>query len=217
MERLINAIKEQAAMMAAGQAMPRLGLVSSYDPDKYAAKVRVMPEDVETGWLPVASPWIGNSWGLFAPPTPGDQVVVLFEGGSLDAGVVIGRLYSNQQRPLGAVPGEFWLIHQSGSALKFNNDGTVDLTTSGDLNVTAGGNIVSQATVWNHTGPINVDGDLTATGTVTGDTEIVSGGDVIMFSGLGSQFSMSNFRLTYNGHTHVDPQGGSTSAPTQTI
>jgi len=212
-ERLINAIKQQAAMMAAGQAMPRLGLVSSYDPDKYAAKVRIMPEDVETGWLPISSPWTGNSWGLFAPLTPGDQVIVLFEGGSLDAGIVIGRLYSNQQRPLAATPGEFWLVHKSGSALKFNNDGTVNLTTASDLNATVGGNanitvsgnIVSQATQWNHTGPLNVDGAITATG------------DVTVFKGLSSEFTMATVRTIYNGHTHVDPQGGSTQKPSQQI
>jgi len=123
MDELWNRVRLEVARALAGRADPRLCLVSSYDPQTYAAKVLVQPENVETGWLPVLSPWIGNGWGLYAPPTAGDQVLVLFQENDQEVGLVLPRLYSNQQRPLAVESGEFWLVHQSGSFVKLTNAG----------------------------------------------------------------------------------------------
>ena len=123
MDELWNRVRLEVARALAGRADPRLCIVSSYDPQNYAAKVLVQPENVETGWLPVLSPWIGNGWGLYAPPTAGDQVLVLFQENDQEVGLVLPRLYSNQQRPLAVESGEFWLVHQSGSFVKLTNAG----------------------------------------------------------------------------------------------
>jgi len=123
MEELWNLLRLEMARSLAGRAGPRICIVSNYDPQNYAAKVRIQPEDVLTGWLPVLSSWIGNGWGLFAPPTPGDQVLVIFQEDDQEVGLILPRLFSNKQRPLAVNSGEFWLVHQSGSFLKLTNAG----------------------------------------------------------------------------------------------
>lgn len=208
MQRLLNTMRAQAELAASGRARTRIGLVSSYDATNYCAKVRLMPEDVETGWLAVTTPWSGNGWGLFAPPTPGDMVEVQFQEGDLQAGFIVGRFYSDSDRPLAAPSGEFWLVHQSGSLLKFHNGGTVELVAAGTL--------TSSAPQWNHTGPVHITGDVTITGneTVTGNDTV--GGNIVAtgnISDQGGSKSMAGMRTAYNSHTHTDPQGGTTGTP----
>lgn len=197
MQRLMNSMRAQAELAQSGRARVRVGLVSSYDPANYCAKVRLMPEDVETGWLPVTSPWAGNGWGMFAPPTPGDMVEVQFQEDSIEAGFVVGRFYSDSDRPLPAPSGEFWLVHQSGSLLKFHNGGTVELVAAGTL--------TSSAPQWNHTGPVHITGDTTVTG------NIVATGDISDHTNK----SMAGMRAVYNGHSHPGDSGGTTGTPNQ--
>ena len=137
MERFLNAMKGHAGAMdrAAGQA--RFGLVASVDPARYAARVRLQPEDVLSGWLPVLSPWVGVGWGFVALPSPGDQVLVVAHEGDADNGVILGGSFSALMPPPASVPGEVWLVHASGSSLHLGNDGKVrvngDLIVNGDV------------------------------------------------------------------------------------
>ncbi len=86
MQDLMNIMRRESARDRSQQALVRMAVVTSFDPDAYAAKVQIQPEGVETGFLPVASPWVGNGWGMFCPPSPGDVVDVHFqEGGKLAA------------------------------------------------------------------------------------------------------------------------------------
>lgn len=57
---------------------PRMGIVTSYDPNRYTAKVKLMPEAAdpdqsqdlpESGWMPVSTQWVGAGWGMYCPPT----------------------------------------------------------------------------------------------------------------------------------------------------
>ncbi len=82
---LANAMRTQAALMDGARALVMLGIVQSFDPNKYAVKVMLQPDGIETGWLPLTSIWVGNNWGLFAPPNPGDMVDVHFSGWSIKA------------------------------------------------------------------------------------------------------------------------------------
>ena len=134
MQRFLNAMKSHAAAMDRGAGQPRFGLVTSVDPQRYAARVALQPEGVITGWLPILSGWIGAGWGLVCPPSPGDQVLVLPQEGNAEHGVIVGSSFSDLARPpQGAPAGEFWLVHRSGSFLKLANDGTVQV--NGDLHV----------------------------------------------------------------------------------
>jgi phage baseplate assembly protein gpV len=82
---------------------------------------------------------------MACPPSPGDQVLVLAQEGVADHGLIIGRAYSDVQPPPQAAPGEFWLVHKSGSAIKLSNDGTVNI--QGDLHV--------DGEVFDRSGPIS--------------------------------------------------------------
>ena len=166
MERFVNALKAQAAAMDRAQGQPRFGVVASVDAQRYAARVKLQPEGVLSGWLPILSPWVGAGWGMVCPPAPGDQVMVLAQEGDAENGVIVGASFSDAHRAPAAALGELWLVHGSGSFLKLANDGTVRVM--GDLHV--------QGDVYDRHG------------------------------------SMAQLRQHYNGHTHVDPQGGRSGA-----
>jgi len=211
MQALLNAMRAQAQLVDGNRATVRLGLVTSYDPGNYCAKVRLQPEDVETGWLPVVSPWTGNGWGLFAPPTAGDLVEVQFQEGHIETGFICQRFYNDADRPLSVQSGEFWLVHASGSFLKFHNDGSVEVHSAQDLNATVGaaanltvaGAVTGSAAAWNLTG------DLTVTGNITASVDLFDHG-----AGKGS---LQHVRDNYNTHTHPDAQGGNTGTPSNSL
>lgn len=137
MDRFLNALKAQASALDQSMGQPRFGVVASVDSARHAVRVRVQPEDVLTGWLPVLVPWVGAGWGMACPPSPGDQVLLLPQEGDAENGLVVGACYSDKARPPPAPPGELWLVHRSGAALRLSNDGTVrvqgDLHVDGDI------------------------------------------------------------------------------------
>lgn len=190
MQHILNQVRLQAEQVQGNIAKTRAGLVDSYDPSTYSCKVSLQPDNTLTGWLPILSPWVGNGWGLFAPPTIGDLVEVQFIEGDIESGILCQRFYNDVDRPLATPSGEFWLVHASGSSLKFHNDGTVSLISAGTL--------TSSAPQWNHTGNVLVTGNIVASGDISDHTNK----------------SMAGMRSAYNGHSHADPQGGSTSTPT---
>lgn len=133
MDRLLNALKAQAASLDRSLGQPRFGLVASVDPARYAARVSLQPEGVLTGWLPVLSAWTGAGWGVVCLPAPGDQVLVVPQEGDAEHGVIIGASFSDAARAPAAPAGELWLVHRSGAALHLCNDGKVRI--AGDLHV----------------------------------------------------------------------------------
>ena len=163
MNKLINLMRVQGDM-AAGRSSTRMGTVSGYDPGAYCVKVRIQPEDAETGWLPLASPWVGNGWGIFAPPSLGDLVDVHYQEGDFEAGFVCQRFFNDADRPLPCPSGEFWLVHKAGSLLKFLADGSVEMAAPGGLNIT--GNVAITGTITNN--GKNVGSTHTHSGVVPG-------------------------------------------------
>jgi hypothetical protein len=151
MKQLLNQMRMQAAMAAAEHAQSKVGLVSGYDATNYSVKVTLQPEGIETGWIPLLSPWVGNGWGMFCSPTVGDMVEVQFEQGGAEAAVACLRFFNDEDRPLAVPSGEFWLVHKRGTFVKLLNDGTIR----------------SNASAWDHTGDHNVDGSLSTTGNVS--------------------------------------------------
>ena len=63
MERLLNVVKQHAGAMDQGGSQPRFGTVTSVDPTTATARVKLQPEGVLSGWLPVLSPWVGSGLG----------------------------------------------------------------------------------------------------------------------------------------------------------
>ncbi len=133
MDRLLNALKAQGASQDQASGAPRFGIVTSVDPTTATARVTLQPEGVLTGWLPLLTTWVGNGWGLACPPSPGDQVLVIPQEGDAGHGLIVASTWSQQTTPPAAPCGEFWLVHRSGSFLKLQNDGTIQI--KGDLHV----------------------------------------------------------------------------------
>jgi phage baseplate assembly protein gpV len=133
LDRFLNALKSQAGALDQMLGQPRIGTVSSVDSRSSTARVKLQPEGVLTGWLPVLSPWVGSGWGIACPPAPGDQVLVLPQEGDAEHGIIVGRAFSETQQPPSADSGELWLVHRSGSFIKLMNDGTIQI--QGDLHV----------------------------------------------------------------------------------
>jgi phage baseplate assembly protein V len=130
---LINALKAHASSLDQTEGRVKFGTVTSVDYQTATARVKIQPDGVLSGWLPVLSQWVGDGWGLVCPPNPGDQVLLIPQEGDIEQGIIIGRAFSNNQRPPAAPENEFWLVHKTGSFLKLCNDGTIRV--NGDLHV----------------------------------------------------------------------------------
>jgi phage baseplate assembly protein V len=135
--KLSNIIRSHAASLDQTAGQVKFGTVTSVNPNNATARVLIQPEGVLSGWLPVISQWVGNGWGLACPPSPGDQILLVPQEGDVEPGIIIGRVFSVNQMSPAAPPGEFWLVHESGSFFKLSNDGTIcingDLHVSGDV------------------------------------------------------------------------------------
>lgn len=226
MRQLLNAQKAAAQQATQSRASTRQGIVTSYDPNAYAVKVTIQPDNVVTGWIPLKSAWVGSSWGLFCPPSIGDAVEIDFQEGDSGVGSAGLRFFNDSDRPLPCPSGEFWLVHKSGSLLKFHNDGSVELHAAADLNasvagnanVAVTGNMNTSAAQWNHSGPVKIDGTALITGKITGQGGMtVSGGGGATVTGnmavTGGDVSADGISLKNHITTGVQPGSGTSGKP----
>ncbi|MEN4977533.1 phage baseplate assembly protein V [Erwinia billingiae] len=198
MRALLNAMAAQAQQSGAGQSGTRQGVITAYDPVNYAVKVQLQPTGEETGWIQLSSPWVGDGWGLAAGPMIGAAVEVEFDSGLMGAGMAAGQFYNDEDRCPGPPSGEFWLIHKSGSMLKFLN--------TGEVQVGSAVKITYDAPAHHFTG-----------GDVLIDENLKVVKDITDSNGLYG--TVQKIRLTYNGHTHPEngDGGGITSKPNQQL
>jgi len=119
----------------AGRYSERHGIVTSYDPKNYLAKVTLQPEGQETGWLPIETGHVGEGYGIVIGLQPGqggvnaqgqggqagpqqnnqgDQVIIRFQEGDVESGKIVQRVHSDQDSPPQAQSGEmiFWTKFQ---------------------------------------------------------------------------------------------------------
>ena len=187
--RLQNALRAAAVGSQNAHADPKKGLVSAFDQARYAVKVFLQPQGNETGWIPLGALWVGSGWGMYAPPSIGDQVEVTFEDGHGEAGAAGLKYFNDVDQALPVNSGEFWLVHKSGAFFKLLNTGALTFSDGKGATVTMNGDgtLTSQATAWTHTGNIAVDGGITTTEDVVAGgisvmthphTEVQSGGDL---------------------------------------
>lgn len=140
-DMLQNAMHFAAKTQMQTVSQPRLGIVTNYDAANFMAQVELQPDGQTTGYLPIMMPWVGNGWGFFSPPSHGDQVLVVFQEGDNNSGLIIGAFHNNVAKPLDVTSGELWMVHASGSYVKLKNDGTVDLSSHSSTSVTSGSSI----------------------------------------------------------------------------
>lgn len=132
MHRSLNSARLQAGIGNNLTSQCRIGILTSYNPADSTVKVSIQPVDEEspeasqTGWIPLSTSFIG----FVGAPRINDQVVVLFQEGSLNSGIVIGRIYSDEDVPPAAPSGEWWLTHPSGSSIKIKDDGEIEIISA---------------------------------------------------------------------------------------
>jgi hypothetical protein len=177
MDGLLNHGRRVADEASRSRAATRHGTITSYDPDNYAIKVTLQPDDVLTGWIPLKACWIGNGWGMFAAPSIGDAVEIDFQEADGGVGSAGWRFFNDSERPLSVQAGEFWLVHKKGQSVKLTTDGalTIDDGQGASVKLNGDGTITSAASTWNHTGDINVTGDLAVSGDTNVDGDVVAG------------------------------------------
>jgi phage gp45-like len=193
-DSFLNAIRAHAQMAQGEKTGHRVGEVTAYDPNKYAVKVKMWPDTQESlGWVPLQSDYIGNGWGMVAGPSIGDQVMIAFDREDQDAGQVVGRNFTDVEQPPPVPSGEFWLVHKTGSLLKFHNDGTVEIAAASTMKYTA---------IQHHfVGPVQIDNTLNVNLTISGEGGMSISGD----NGTGHASTVTgntNFvgGVTANGH-----------------
>lgn len=197
--RFQNEIRKHALAVGNLRSHAKIGTISGYDPNKQAVKVLLQPEGNETGWIPLGSLWVGNDWGLVCAPKLGSQVEVSFVDGHPEAGSANLRFFSNKEVGPAAPAGEFWLVHSSGQSIKLTNDGKLTLNDGhgASIQLDGGGNIVSQATEWTHTGPVHFTDNVQVDKTLTANTDVFGGGK----------------SLKTHVHTGVQTGGGNSGPP----
>jgi uncharacterized protein involved in type VI secretion and phage assembly len=99
---IFNTMKEVALKEINKIHLPELGIITSVfphssgsDKDNYECNVRLKNINLELRGVQMATPCVG----LVSPPSVGDLVLIDFISGDINAPVVVGRLYNDEDRP----------------------------------------------------------------------------------------------------------------------
>ncbi|HEY1011736.1 MAG TPA: phage baseplate assembly protein V [Herpetosiphonaceae bacterium] len=145
MEELLALIRQIAEREARRVHTTELGVVTAVFPhaeegdnDNYQCSVTLKNrkladgKDLELPRVPVATPYLG----LAAIPNVGDLVLLSFIGGDINAPVITGRLYNDEQRPPPNQEGEFLLQHAlaEGGSINIDAEGRIIITSKGGKN-----------------------------------------------------------------------------------
>lgn len=144
-ENMVHAIVQSylgggAGKLGGNHYHERHAIVTSYDSDKYLAKVTYMPEGQESGWLPVEAGHIGADYGIAVGLQPGngkdtgDQVIVRFQEGDLESGKIVQRVHSDADKPPKVESGEMvmWTKFRKSKGKSEIGDETTDQASGDD-------------------------------------------------------------------------------------
>lgn len=198
MNQLNNLIAMRAQQAFAGFSGTRQGVITAYDPKEYAIKASLQPTGEETGWIPLGTPWAGNGWGFAAGPMIGAEVQIDFDSGTIGVGMAGGQFYNNEDRSPGPPSGELWIVHQSGSMLKFLNSGAVVIQDKAGTVFSLNGDGTSTHTA---------SSGMTINANIQNNGNFQSSGYVKDQNGVHG--SLGDLRIKYNGHKHNGVQSGS--------
>lgn len=192
----------------------RIGVVTAYQP--FQVQVQIYPEGFITDWIQLEAVAIGNGFGVIAAPNIGDICVVEPINGDYDTLIARTRLFSDGFVPPDAQAGEIWIVHASGSLLKFTSDGIITVNgssnlviqTTGDVDVTSQGNVnvtAQQATITAPT--VEVDGNLVVSGGITfgsgASGAVMQGtGNISLTGAISSTGEVTANGIPLTGHKH---------------
>ncbi len=169
--------------------LAREGTVASVDLDAGTARVQ-FADDLTTGDIP----WLAGRAGstrTWSPPAIGEQVLVLAPEADTGRGIIIGSL-SSDAHPHPANDDSTLTEYQDFARIGYDpktHTLTAILPAGATVRIDADGGLSFK-------GDLAVDGDIRATGTVTGDVDVVGGSKSL------------------KGHVHTNVQaGGAISGP----
>ena len=138
---IINLIRREIEAYIEARNVKKYGIVTSWDPNNCVAKVKLMPDGQETGWLPLRTAHIGAGWGMMVGLTDGDQVSLEPHQGDIDALEITGVVHSEVDTPPGPIQsGEMVFKHKKGTLIKMSNSGAVQMTDAAGATVAHDGN-----------------------------------------------------------------------------
>lgn len=121
----MNQIKQLANFEGIHRNYLRPCIIKSYDPKFYRVKVQLVPEETQTGWVPIAT------WGEIVPLKIDTQALIIFFGGNINNALVVGKIFSQLDPPPQdssvTQPGSFLYRSRNGAELKITNDGQIEV------------------------------------------------------------------------------------------
>ena len=189
-EDLRRAVDARAQAALGRQGHPSFATVVALDTTSGMVRLRVQPSGAETGWI---SDYAASTGGVsvYAPSAIGSQVVVVPIGGGGDEFAVVARCHDALAPPQECVATGKMPV--AGEWVATLADGTEVYVGPGRVVVTAAG--IEMRGPVNITGDVSIDGALTGTSNATFAGEVKAGG------------------IPLSTHTHPVPQGGNTGAP----
>lgn len=190
-DHLTAAIMRAAERVAQTRGVPRWGIVASVDPTRMRVRVRVQPEDVLSGWLPVVQPGAGAGATMVFVPVVGQMAYLSADNAEAEHGVVVGFAHSDAA----PVPGMGQAIGGSAAALQ-PGEGAIFGRGGSYIRLCADGTILFH-------GDTNIDGKLTVSGDIIGQQNVRATQDVTDRNL--AHGSLATLRDAYNAHTHTQP------------
>lgn len=230
---LDNRIMHAIERWWAGRYTERHGLVTSYNPKTYLAKVKFQPEGQESGWVPIETGHIGQGYGIAVGLQPGDgkatgdQVIVRYQEGDIESGKIVQRVHSDNDVPPTVQSGEMviWTRFQksnggpnsaqgaqggNGQQIYLKNDGTITITDGNGATLVMDGNGNIVVTCKKYT--INASDDVTIntkTNAITNATKnIIMSAKDVGIHGTNNVEVIADNLTGIDGGSEVIVQGG---------
>lgn len=200
--------------------MIRVGVVAALDEEN--ARVQVDVGGLTTSWLP----WITSRAGAtrtWSAPRIGEQVMVLAPYGDTTQAVVLPAIYQDDYAAPASSKDVEHVVFPDGSAVDYNSaTNTLNVTVAGDGKVIVNckeATINAATSVTLNTPQTTCKGKLTVEGLLTYMAGMVgsggSGASATITGGVAITGALTNNGKNVGStHTHSDPQGGTTGAPT---
>jgi phage baseplate assembly protein V len=173
-----------------------VGLVKTQD--AVNCRVRVTfphRSQMQSWWLPVLVPKSQSDKAYWMPDI-GEMVVCLMDE-HFEDGAVLGAIYSSTDTPPASSPDKYHWTFKDGATFDYDRSShalAVTLPAGGTMTIRANG------------ATIQID--------ASGNINLTAAGNINLVTSTHND-SVNGIIDTYNSHTHPDPQGGNTSAPTQ--